>query len=304
MATAQPARYDGGVVKWDDSVCENLNGMAAFAGDEHTIAASGLREHRFNRRTTVSLDQDPTWLVESTQEVAENLAGVFSPWVAERQNNPVSPHFSNGGKPAPRGTVTTSFIAQNAMNAAGCDESEGGQRCLESPWGLHCVDPHCKILTLEYLRGVACKRLADSCVGSTCVGDDDLKSSSLWADAFHYYASRAALERFVYKAVPVVPGSRLRNRNEQLPGIEPAMIVAATRNFPVRASHEMGPGEQSPQAHRGNAPLRQTVNEPARHRLTPPCLDFSRLRLNAGPGQSGSTQPSRSLPRPVPGVAF
>ena len=72
------------------------------------------------------------------------------------------------------------------------------------------------------------------------------------------------------------------------------MIVTAAEDFPVVASHELSLGEQSPQAHRGNAPLRQTVNEPARHRLTPPCPDLYSFAVACR--RDRSSDPNRAQP--------
>src|SRR5262249_9772874 len=76
--------------------------------------------------------------------------------------------------------------------------------------------------------------------------------------------------------------------------VEPAMVVGAAGDLPIGAAHEPGLGEQPPEAHRGDPPLRQTVSEPACHRPTPPCF----TSRPAGQPCSVSSPPPRGPPRP------
>ncbi len=124
--------------------------------------------------------------------------------------------------------------------------------------------------------GIAGQGLADQGVGRPGVVDNDLEPPGLGAGTLDDHPRGAPVEGFTHEGVAVVAG--VANRHEDLAGVEPAMIVRTAGNFPVGAAHEMGFGEQSSQAHRGNSPLRQTVNEPACHRHTPPCL-ASRVSL-------------------------
>ena len=98
----------------------------------------------------------------------------------------------------------------------------------------------------------------------------------------HHHAGRAPVECLEHEAMPVVTRPRPADRDEHLARVEPAMIVAAAGDFPVRAADEPGLREQPPQAHRRDPPLGQTVNEPARHRLTPPCLRVCQWSVVSG----------------------
>ena len=106
------------------------------------------------------------------------------------------------------------------------------------------------------------ERLADPCIRSTGVGNDDLKAAGQRAGTFEHDAGCTAVKCLTYKAVAVVTGAGSCDGNEQLAGFQPAMIIAAAGNFPVLASQELALGDQLSQAHRGNALFRQTVNEP------------------------------------------
>ena len=104
------------------------------------------------------------------------------------------------------------------------------------------------------------------------------------------------------KAMAVVARPAIPGRHEYLARFEPAMIVGAAKDVPVRTSDELGFRKNLPQADRGNPPLGQTVNEPARHRHTPPCfaLCIARGCSVAGIGSKPSTAALR--PR-LPGRA-
>ena len=97
------------------------------------------------------------------------------------------------------------------------------------------------------------------------------------ARPFEHHAGRPAFERLAHEKMAIVTWLRLRGRDENLARLQPAMIVGAARDIPVRTSHELGLGQQPPQADRGNPTLGQTVNEPARHRHPPPCFAFVSL---------------------------
>ena len=152
----------------------------------------------------------------------------------------------------------------------------------------------------QVVRRVAGQRLADPRVRRHGVGDDDLEPARVGAGAFHHHAGGAPLQGLAHERVPVVARPRLADRHEDLAGVQPAMIVGAAGDFPVGATDELGLREQSTQAHRGNPPLGQTVNEPARHRLTPPCLATSRSRPHAA-GRTACAGWIPSGPRGGPG---
>ena len=128
------------------------------------------------------------------------------------------------------------------------------------------------------VRRIAGECLANSCMSCPGIGNDDLKTPGLGARVLNDDTRCSAVKCLTDMAVAVITGPCLRDGNEQLAGVQPAMIVAAAGDFPVRTSHESSIGEQLPQTHRGNASLRQAVNEPARHRRSPPCQALSRLR--------------------------
>ena len=105
-------------------------------------------------------------------------------------------------------------------------------------------------------------------------GTIDLKSPGFGARAFARHAGRSALKRLATKSGRRIPACALRRCHEHLAGFQPAMIVGAAKDFPVRAPDELGFGEQPPQADQGKPPLGQTVNKPA-----PPSAYASLLRL-------------------------
>ena len=59
---AQPLCRDSIVVKRDHAIRKNLEGMAAFTGDEYGVAATSVSERRFNRGTAVRLGENPPGL--------------------------------------------------------------------------------------------------------------------------------------------------------------------------------------------------------------------------------------------------
>ena len=129
----------------------------------------------------------------------------------------------------------------------------------------------------QALRGIAGQGLANQGVGGPGVVHNHLKPARLRAGTLHNHARGAPVEGFTHEGVAVV--AHVADRDEDLARVEPAMIVGAAGDLPVGAAHELGFGQQPAQAHRGNPPLRQTVNEPACHRHTPPCL-ASRISLH------------------------
>ena len=104
----------------------------------------------------------------------------------------------------------------------------------------------------ELVRRVAGQGLADPRMGRPGIGDDDLEPPGFGAGALHHHAGRAPVQRLAHEGVPVVPRPRSADRDEHLARVQPAMIVGAAGDFPVRAPHELGLGEQPPQAHRRN----------------------------------------------------
>ena len=141
------------------------------------------------------------------------------------------------------------------------------------------------------MRGVAGQSLANPSVGRRGIGDNDLEPPGFGAGAFHDHAGRTPFERLAYKEMPVVTRPCLPGRDEHLTWFQPAMIIGAAKDFPVRTPHELGFGEQPPQADRGKPPLGQTVNEPARHRHTPPCFAFVSLAAACRGDQIKPTTP-------------
>ena len=115
----------------------------------------------------------------------------------------------------------------------------------------------------EPLGGIAGQRVADPSVGRSGVVDDHLKPAGFWTGLFDHHARRAPVERLADEAVPVVAGGS--DRDEHLARIEPSVVVGAARDLPVGTSHELSLGEQPSEAHRGDSPLRQTIDEPACH---------------------------------------
>ena len=103
------------------------NAWRPLPGDEHGIAATSACERRFDRGSAVGLDANLAGLVKAGQEVAQDLARVFGAGVAERQDHAVGAGFSDGGQPTAFGTVAAAVTAQDTVDAAGGDGSQGGQ---------------------------------------------------------------------------------------------------------------------------------------------------------------------------------
>ena len=147
---AQPLRRNCIVVKRDDSIRENLEGMAALAGDEHGVAATSVCERRFNRGAAVRLDENParaSWNPASRSLriwPGSSVRGLLS--VRITRSALISATAASSRR---IGTVTTAVTAQDTVNAAGGDGSEGGQGFTERGGGPGAVDPHLEVLTLE-----------------------------------------------------------------------------------------------------------------------------------------------------------
>ena len=88
------------------------------------------------------------------------------------------------------------------------------------------------------MRRVAGEGLADPCVSGPCIGNNDLKPPGLGARLLHHHARCAAVKCLAHKAMAVITRASLGDGNEQLARLQPAMIVAAAGDFPVRTSHE------------------------------------------------------------------
>src|SRR5262249_41660415 len=82
--------------------------------------------------------------------------------------------------------------------------------------------------------------------------------------------------------MPIVPRPQPPDRDKDLTRLQAAMVIGASGDLPVRAANESGLGQQLAQTHRWNPALGQTVNEPARHRLPPPCFALSPSRPHLG----------------------
>ena len=69
-ASTQPPSGNSAIVKWDNVVGEDLVGMAALSGDQHSIAASGVGQSGFDCGPAVGFNTDLSGLVKAGQEVA------------------------------------------------------------------------------------------------------------------------------------------------------------------------------------------------------------------------------------------
>jgi len=98
--------------------------------------------------------------------------------------------------------------------------------------------------------------MANPRISSQRIGDDDLESPRFGTRVLHDHPCSSTVECLAHKDVPVIPRLWFSNCDEHLARLEPAMIVAATSDFPIRAAYEGGLWKQSPQAYRGNSPLR------------------------------------------------
>jgi hypothetical protein len=121
----------------------------------------------------------------------------------------------------------------------------------------------------QLLAGVARQGVTEPRQRDPRIGHDHLEPTGLGAGALDHHPRRAPVERLPDERMPVVPPPP--DRDEDLARVEPAAVGRAAGDLPVVAPHELGLGEHAAKAHRWNSLLGQTVNEPARHRLSPPC---------------------------------
>ena len=195
-----------------------------------------------------------------------------------------------GWKPAPsgagRGPIAKAERAdESASIAGGLDDRAHHQR--RDRFSEAAGDSHGHKLT----RGVAGQGLANPRVGrrrrwGRSPGAARLRGRGVPPPRRPRLVRAPRARRDARRTRPCLPG-----RDEHLARLQPAMIVGAAKDFPVRTSHELGFGEQPPQADRGKPPLGQTVNEPARHRHTPPCFAFVSLAAACRGDQIKPTTP-------------
>ena len=77
--------------------------MPPLARDKHGIAATCTRKCRFDRDLAIWLNANLAGLVETGQDVAQDLARVFGARVAEGQDYAVGAAFGDRGEPSALG---------------------------------------------------------------------------------------------------------------------------------------------------------------------------------------------------------
>ena len=85
--------------------------------------AQASSERNTKGSTAVGLDLHLAGLVESREQVVQDLAGILGSGVAQGQNHAVSTHFRDGGQPATKIAVATALTAQYTVNTARSDGS-------------------------------------------------------------------------------------------------------------------------------------------------------------------------------------
>ena len=102
----------------------------------------------FDGQAAVGLDADPTGLVETRQDIGQDLGGVFRMGVADGQDYAIGSGFSDCRQGSSLSAVSSAAItAQDAVHAAGADRSQRGQGLCERDRVLGRVESDLKILT-------------------------------------------------------------------------------------------------------------------------------------------------------------